>query len=234
MIWLFFLSIFVPLLIADSIRTRIQKRRPIRVLIDLLTAVFHPIDLHFKLVSAKWMRKKLISLNDPFLAPDFKELTESISELQTEYIKHTRLQLGLETIFQTMGNTILLFYAYSSTRTRQELAALFKQDAFNIFGLTLTSEEVVAILLVLNLLSFTKAHYQGIVEGYGSDYKLFGKLTILMTIICACVVKVMSCVMHFATTLGLFNLLRHFQGTYHDHTRYLFQFEKIILTYSFS
>ena len=61
-----------------------------------------------------------------------------------------------------------------------------------------------------------KYHYRGLVEGYGSDYKFFGKLLVLCTIICGIMVKVMSCVMYFAPVLGLFNLLHHYQGKIED------------------
>ena len=115
---------------------------------------------------------------------------------------------------QTIGTTLLFFYAYSSTRTNQELAAVFQEDDFNFLGITLNSETVVAILLALNLLILIRTHFQGIVEGFGSDYNFFGKLMVFFTIMCANIVRIMSCVLYFTSTLGLFDLLRHYQGDY--------------------
>ena len=122
--------------------------------------------------------------------------------------------MGLETTFQTIGNTILLFYTFSSTRTKQGLEALFEERDFNFFGLSLKTAIVVAILLILNLISLIKAHYQGIVDGFGSDYSLYGKFMVIVTIMCASIVRIMSCVLYFTSTLGLFDLLRHYQGEY--------------------
>ena len=59
-----------------------------------------------------------------------------------------------------------------------------------------------------------KAHYQGIIEGFGSDYSLCGKFMVFVTIMCASIVRIMSCVLYFTSTLGLFDLLRHYQGDY--------------------
>ena len=73
----------------------------------------------------------------------FKEQIDKIKELREELNKHIRLQLGLETIFQVAGNTLLLFYAKSSTKTRQGLAALFEKDALVIAGTTFSSQVVI-------------------------------------------------------------------------------------------
>ena len=72
-------------------------------MLNILTSIFHPINLNYKLVASKWIKKKILRLNDPFFAPDFEEQTIKIQKLEQELIEHTRLQLGLETIFQTIG-----------------------------------------------------------------------------------------------------------------------------------
>ena len=195
-------------------RSSAPKKTVSIILKDIVTTIIHPITLHFKLVASKWTKKKLLRQKDKSFAPEFEEIVLMIRGLKAELIKHIRLQVGLETTFQTIGNTILLFYAYSSTRTQQGLAALFQEDAFDFLGLTLKSQTVIAILLVLNLVSLIKAHFQGIVEGFGSDYSLFGKLMVFVTIMCSSIVRIMSCVLYFTSTLGLFDLLGHFKGEY--------------------
>ena len=211
MIWITFLSILVPLLTAASMRNSAPKKTVFRVLKDIVTTIIHPITLHFKIVALKWIKKKLLRQKDKSFAFEFEEILLMIRKLETELSKHIRLQVGLETTYQTMLNTILLFYAQSLTKTRQGLAALLQEDAFNFLGVTLKSETVIAILLALNLLSLIKAHFQGIIEGFGSNYSLFGKCMVFITIMCACVVRIMSCVLYFTSTLGLFDLLQHYQ-----------------------
>ena len=151
----------------------------------------------------------MLRLTDKSYAPEFEEIVWMIKELEAKLTKHIRLQVGLETTYQTIGNAILFFYASSSTKTRQGLAALFQEDAFSFLGLTLKSETVVAILLVLNLLSLIRAHFQGFI-----DYSLFGKFLGFVTIMCATIVRIMSCVFYFTPALGLFDLLRHYQSEF--------------------
>ena len=151
-------------------------------------------------------------MNDENYATDFEEITFQIKDFEDNLSKINRLQLGLETIFQMTGNALLIFYAISLTKTKQGFAAFFEQDAIVLMGLTFTSTVIMFILLGINFLSFIKVHYSGIAEGYASHYGLFGKLTILMGIICASVMRVSSCVLYFAPSLGLFDLLHHYQG----------------------
>ena len=106
-------------MIAASIRKRAGKKSFFNALLNFFTTVLHPINLNCKLVAAKWIKTKILRLNDEFFAPVFEEQTIKIRQLEQELIEHTRLQLGLETIFQTIGDTTLLFYAYSLTRTKQ-------------------------------------------------------------------------------------------------------------------
>ena len=215
-IWLTFLSISVPLLIAASLRNSSSNKNKtvLRAFQDIVTTIIHQITLHFKLVALKWTEKKLLKQKDKSFAPEFEEIVLMIKKLKAQLTKQIRLQVGLETTYQTIGNTILLFYASSSTRTRQDLVALFQEGSLNFLGLTLKSDIYVAILLVLNLVSLIKAHYQGIIEGFGSDYSLCGKFMVFVTIMCASIVRIMSCVFYFTSTLGLFDLLRHYQGKY--------------------
>ena len=210
-----FLSIVVPLLITASIRKTVPNKTLFSIFKDIVTTIVHPITLHFKLVASKWTKNQLLRQNDKSFASEFEEIVLMIRKLETELIKHIRLQVGLESTFQTIGNSTLLFYAYSSTRTKQGLVALFDEGAFNFLdflGLTIKSETVAVILLVLNLLSLIKAHFQGIVEGFGSDYSFCGRIMVFVTIMCANIVRIMSCILYFTSPLGLFDLLRHYQG----------------------
>ena len=77
----------VPLLIAASVRKNNEKSRIFNILLNVLTSIFHPINLNYKLVATKWMKKKILSLNDPFFAPDFEEQTIKIQKLEQEFGK---------------------------------------------------------------------------------------------------------------------------------------------------
>ena len=153
-------------------------------------------------------------MNEISMAIDLKLQVEKIEELEEEITKHTRVQQGLETIFQTTINAILVCYAHSSTKTRQGLAAIFTQDDFAFMGTTISPNVIVAVLLTMNLMSLIRAHMNGFIMGHGSNYNLLGKLFVFLFVASAIVVRIVSMTMYFAPMLGLFNLLHHYQSLY--------------------
>ena len=181
-------------------------------LLSILLAVFQPIILHYKLATAKFIRKRLICFNDIFLAIDLKLEVKKIEELEKELTKHTRVQQGLETVFQATINTILVCYAHSSTKTRQGLAATFTQAHFVIMGVTIPPTVIIAVLITMNLISLIRTHMNGFIMGHGSNYRINGKLLVFFFVASAIVVRIMSMTMYFTPMLGLFNLLHHYQS----------------------
>ena len=200
------------MLLAGTLRGRNEKINIYKYLLDICMAIIQPIQMQFQLVAAKFVKKKLLHVNDVTMAPNFKEVVIQIKSIEEEIIRHSRLQLGLETIFQMEANAILLFYAYSTTRARHGLSSLFERDS-NFFGLSLPPEVVIGTLLAINFLSFTKLQMNGMIEGYATNYQILGKVMISISIICATLVQIASTTLYFSTTLGLFSLLQHYQGT---------------------
>ena len=166
------------------------------------------------MATAKFIRKRLICFNDISLAIDLKLEIKKIEELEKELTKHNRVQQGLETVFQTTINAILACYAYSSTKTRQGLAAIFTQDGFVIMGATISPKVIIAILLTMNSMSLIRVHMNGFIMGHGSNYNLHGKILVFLFVASAIVVRIVSMTMYFAPMLGLFNLLQHYQSLY--------------------
>ena len=153
-------------------------------------------------------------MNDNSLAIDLQLEVKKIEELEKELKKHIRVQQGLETVFQTTINTILACYAYSTTKTRQGLAAIFTQDDFAFMGTTISPKVIIAVLLAMNLMTLIRAHMNGFIMGHGSNYNLLGKLLLFLFVASAIVVRIVSITMYFAPMLGLFNLLYHYQSLY--------------------
>ena len=211
MIWCTLLSIVVPILLAGTLRKRPKKTNIMKDILGLCTAAIQPIQLHYELTATKFVKKKLLILNDVTMAPNFKEVLMKIKHLENEIVRHSRLQLGLETIFQVTANAILLFYSYSKTRARQGLSSLFDKNT-EIMGFSLPPELVIGALLAINLLSFIKIQMNGMIEGYASNYQTLGKAMLLVSIICAILVRISSMTLYFSPSLGLFDLLHHFQG----------------------
>ena len=106
----------VPILVAGTLRKRNDTTNIVKSLLGICTALIKPIQLKFELVATKLVKKKLLIMNDQTMAPNFQEIVTKIRCLEEEILTHTRLQLGLETIFQVTANAILLLYVqYGNT-----------------------------------------------------------------------------------------------------------------------
>ena len=204
----------VPILVVGTLRKRNDATNLIRNLLGICTALIKPIQLQFELVATKLVKSKLVIRNDLTMAPNFQEVVTKIKCLEEEILRHTRLQLGLETIFQMTANAILLLYARSTTRARQGLTSLFDKG-IDFMGFYLPPELVIGLLLAINLMSFIKVQMNGMIEGYASNYSILGKVVLLINIICSTLVRIASMTLYFSTTLGLFDLLTHYQGEHY-------------------
>ena len=180
--------------------------------IDVLTALIRPIILHHRLTVSKFMWIRILKQADLALASSWEKVCAKIKTQEKELQKQARLQLGLETIFQLTGNVVLLCYGYSLTKTSQGLAALFKQESMNIWSIPISSNFILGVLLAMNLITFVRVNFKCIVEGYGSNCKIIGKMLLLLCIVIGSFIRISSMTLYFAPTLGLFNLLHHYQG----------------------
>ena len=179
----------------------------------MLITVVQPVKLHFKILMLKFVRKKTLSQNETY-SPNIYDTNKRIEKCEKKLTRHVRLQLGLETTFQLTGNAILLLFAYSYTKTNQGLTAFFETSSIDILGFNITPRVVIAFLLVMNLLGYIRAHFNGIVVGYASNYNLVAKLLLLLSILCSSIAGILSKILYFSPPLGLFNLLHHYQGTH--------------------
>ena len=184
------------------------------LIIDILTAIIKPILLQYQLTVSKFMRIRILKQTDLTLASSWEKVCAKIKTQEKELYYQARLQLGLETIFQLAGNVVLLCYGFSETKTSQELAALFKQDNKTVWNITFSSNFILGMLLAMNLITFVRVNFRCIVEGYGSNCKIIGKMLLLTCIAIGSLIRISSMTLYFAPTLGLFNLTRHYQGTF--------------------
>ena len=201
----------MPLILGCTIR--IGKIKVATLIVDVFTAVIRPIVIHYQVTVSKLMRIRILKQADLALVSSWEKVCAKIERQEKELNKQTRLQLGLETIFQLVGNVVLLCYGFSETKTSQELAALFKQDNETVWNITFSSNLILGMLLAMNLITFVRVNFRCIVEGYGSNCKIIGKMLLLMCIAIGSLIRISSMTLYFAPTLGLFNLTRHYQGT---------------------
>ena len=203
----------VPLLTAGTISQRNSSIKSYKAIFHVLIGAFLPVKLQCELATVKFIRRKILCFNDISMSPWFKEVVDNIANLEEEIVKHIiRLQISLENIFQLTGSMILIFYSTSLTRSKQSLVVLFQENEIIIFGWSIPSIVVIIVLSVMNLASFIKGNVNGIVDGHGCKYSLIGFCFVFMNIICASTVRILSMILYFAPSLGLFNLLHHHQG----------------------
>ena len=211
-IWCTFLSIIVPIILSGTIR--LGEVKVGTLFIDILTAPIRPIILQYQLTVSKFMRVRILKQSDLALASSWEKIGAEIETLEKKLRKQARLQLGLETIFQLAGTVVLLCYGYSQTKTSQGLAALFKQENMNIWDISFSSNFILGTLLVMNLITFVRVNFSCIAEGYGSSCKFTGRMLLLICIAIGSLIRISSMTLYFAPTLGLFDLLRHYQGVF--------------------
>ena len=186
---------------------------------DILTAIIRPIILQYQLTVSKFMRIIILKQTNLALASSWETVCIQIKTKEKELYRQARLQLGLESIFQLAGNVILLSYGYSQTKTSQGLAALFKKNKMTLLDapfwtITISSELILGMLLAMNLITFVRVNFRCIVEGYGSNCKIIGKMLLLTCIAIGSLIRISSMTLYFAPTLGLFDLLHHYQGRF--------------------
>ena len=158
------------------------------------------------------MRIRILKQTDLALASSWVKICAKIETQEKELHYQARLQLGLETILQLAGNVVLLCYGYSQTKTSQGLSNLFKQDNKTVWNITFSSNFILGMLLAMNLTTFVRVNYSCIVEGYGSNCKIIGKMLLLTCITIGSLIRIASMTLYFTPSLGLFDLLHHYQG----------------------
>ena len=105
------------------------------------------------------------------------------------------------------GKMILIALVQSETRTTQGLLSVFEEKDY--FGID--SMVFITLSVLFSFCTFSLAQTVGI-AGSRIYNPLSAKLLIGSSALLACAKRVMTYVKYFSPCLGLFNLLRHYQG----------------------
>ena len=165
----------------------------------ILLVVLSPFYVYFQHIRFSYLDLKLR------LQPNNQSLILAKEELKRSLNNHIKLELGLETIYQLVGQLILLLLAYTKTPTQSGLKTIFNEhlDAWNIFLLILS--------IVLSFKSCITSHWRALTacrEHFPANSKLVSALYCLF----GCLTRVTAIIMFFVGPLGLFDILRHLQG----------------------
>ena len=190
---------------------KMSFKRFIVFFFDFVSAGTYPIKLQYRLIVAKLSKQIIIERHDLSNPTIYKKNSETIFKIQRKIKRHVRLHQSFETIYQLAITSILLLYDISNTKTSQGLSAFFEGENFNFIGIPISPMLMVRISVALGFLSFTIKNIQGI-RIKGSYLPSTPKIMLVLSICCSCVARILSMVLYFVPTLGLFDLLFHYKG----------------------
>ena len=118
---------------------------------------------------------------------------------------HIKLELGLETVYQLVITLILLFLSYTDTPVENGLKTVFNEGlgALPLFLLIASN--------ILSAKSFTSSHCK-VLNVCREHFPFNSGLAASLYSLCGLITRVVAMIMYFAVPLGLFSLLRHWQG----------------------
>ena len=213
---LMILIIIIFMFVSATLRHRKAKKLSFKRIViffsDFVLAGTYPIKLQYRLIVAKMGKRMMIERNDLTYSTIYKKNCETIFKIQKKIKRHIRLHQSFETIYQLAITSILICYDFTPhTNTSQGLSAFFEGKNLKLIGLPITPKLLVEISAALGFLSFTLKTIQGI-RIKGSYLPITPRFLLALSILCSCVARILSMVLYFAPTLGLFHLLFHYKG----------------------
>ena len=131
--------------------------------------------------------------------------------------RHIKLELGLETVYQLAITLILLLLSYTQTPIEKGLKTVFNVgfEPFTI-GLLIASN-------VFSAVSFCLSHCK-VLNVCREHFPFTSRLVASLYSLCGLITRVAAMIMYFAVPLGLFSLLRHWQGEQVPWSQYTLDF----------
>ena len=131
--------------------------------------------------------------------------------------RHIKLELGLETVYQLAITLTLLLLSYTQTSVEKSLKTVFNVglEPFTISFLIASN--------VLSAISFCLSHCK-ILNVCREHFPFTSRLVASLYSLCGLITRVTAMIMYFAVPLGLFSLLRHWQGEQVPWSRFTLDF----------
>lgn len=121
--------------------------------------------------------------------------------------KVIQTDLGLEAIFQLMGQIILLIFGFSSSKSEQGLTQIFGVDQNSWRQITALSFSI-----VWSMISCVRSYLRGI-SGAKWTFGLKSQVTVGVFALISIALKIGMAVVLFTPSLGLFSVLHHYEGS---------------------
>ena len=88
---------------------------------------------------------------------------------------------------------------------------MFQEGDQTAFGFKIDAKVIVAISFLWSLYSFTYSNVRGL-TGHRDYFPISSKIVLLASVLCATLNRVITTTIFFTPPLGLFDILRHYQG----------------------
>ena len=139
------------------------------------------------------------------LLPHDKTYIKAKEDFNRTLNRHIKLELGLESVYQLVITLILLLLSYTETPVEKGLKTVFKEGlgALPLF-LLVTSN-------ILSAKSFATSHCK-VLNVCREHFPSTSRLIATLYSLCGLITRVVAIIMYFTVPLGLFSLLRHWQG----------------------
>ena len=139
------------------------------------------------------------------LLPHDKTYIKAKEDFNRTLNRHIKLELGLESVYQLVITLILLLLSYTETPVEKGLKTVFKEGlgALPLF-LLVTSN-------ILSAKSFATSHCK-VLNICREHFPSTSRLIATLYSLCGLITRVVAIIMYFTVPLGLFSLLRHWQG----------------------
>ena len=201
-IYLLLATIFVPQYLGtiSFVVSNPPNRYGIRqIIITIMLMVFSPLSSYVRHFMGLYLELKLRLLSDDLTYIKAKE------DFKRTLNRHIKLELGLETVYQLVITLILLLLSYTKTPVEKGLKTVFNE------GLEPLSISLLIASTVLSAISFTSSHCK-VLNVCREHFPFTSRLAASLYSLCGLITRVLAIVMYFAVPLGLFSLLRHWQG----------------------
>ena len=119
--------------------------------------------------------------------------------------RHVKLELGLETVYQLSITLLLLLLSYTETPVEKGLKTVFNEGLGTLELFLLTASTI------LSAISFASSHCK-ILNVCREHFPVTSRIIATLYSLCGLITRVTATVAYFAVPLGLFSLLRHWQG----------------------
>ena len=132
------------------------------------------------------------------------------SKLERRHFSFTRVDLGFETIYQTVFQIVLLLLASTDTGTTVGLKEMFKKadTIIPIIGVSISGNVILGFSIAFSLNTCFNLHVKSVKVSKGF-LLIKPYLTVFLWAMVSVVKRIMIMVIFFTPSLGLFNILHH-------------------------